>query len=268
MDPRQAEIITSFKNPRIQHVRSLLSHTSTRKEENLFVTEGVRLAEEVLSAGINPQSIFYSTQVTERARELIQRCLTLGVTGYEVSPDVMNRISETETSQGVLMVVMRNVLPLPLSSDLVVVMDQIRDPGNCGTILRTAAAAGVKVIFFTPGSVDPYLPKVVRSGMGAHFRLCIRQADWTEIRNYCKPVSGISLQMLLAESSAGKSLWQVDLRSPLALIIGGEAEGASLEARQIADSLVHIPMPGGFESLNAGVAASILLFEIVRQRMP
>lgn len=267
MDPSQPEIISSVKNPRIQLIRSLLNHKTTRREENLFVTEGVRLAEEVQKAGIIPQSIFYSNQVTERARELLQRYLASGVTTYEVTPDVMNRMSETETAQGLLLVVAQNALPLPPSSDLVVVMDQIRDPGNCGTILRTAAAAGVKVVFFTPGSVDPYMPKVVRSGMGAHFRLCIRQAEWTEIQNYCKPASGPSLRILLAESSAGKNLWQIDLRDPLALVIGGEAEGASLEARQIADTLVHIPMPGGFESLNAGVAASILLFEIVRQRV-
>jgi TrmH family RNA methyltransferase len=268
MDPSQPEIISSIKNPRIQLIRSLLVDKSTRREENLFITEGVRLAEEVLNAGIKPKSIFYSNQITERAKELIQLCLAAGVTGFEVTPDVMNRVSETETAQGLLMVVGQNALPLPASSDLVVVMDQIRDPGNCGTILRTAAAAGVKVVFFTPGSVDPFMPKVVRSGMGAHFRLGIRQADWTEIQNYCKPASSNPLQILLADSSAGKSLWQIDLGIPLALIIGGEAEGASLEAKQIADSLVNIPMPGGFESLNAGVAASILLFEIVRQRVP
>lgn len=261
------EKITSLKNPRVQFVRSLLADRSARTEEKLFVAEGVRLSEEVLNARIIPKSIFYTEESTSRAKELIQRSLDAGAQGYAVTSEVMEKISDTETTQGIIMVIPQTAIPIPPSCDKVLILDQLRDPGNCGTILRTAAAAGVKLVFNTPGSADLFMPKVVRAGMGAHFRMCIRQADWPEILQYCKPSSGIQLNIFLAESGDGLSLWQANLRDPLALIIGGEAEGASREARTASDYLVHIPMPGKFESLNAGVAASILLFEIIRQRI-
>jgi TrmH family RNA methyltransferase len=213
-----------------------------------------------------PKSIFYTEASTPRGKELVQRSLDAGAQGNIVSTEVMEKISDTETAQGILMVIPQTSIPVPRECSLVLILDQLRDPGNCGTILRTAAAAGVKLVFNAPGSADLFMPKVVRAGMGAHFRMCIRQADWSEILRYCKPASGARLNMFLAESGDGLNLWQANLRDPLALIIGGEAEGASHEARIAADHLVHIPMPGQFESLNAGVAASILLFEIIRQR--
>lgn len=266
MTNHEPEMITSTKNPRVQFVRSLMTERSVRTAENLFVAEGVRLSEEVLNAGIVPQSIFYMQESTPRGKELIKRSLDAGAQGYIVSAGVMEKISDTETAQGILMVIPQTAIPIPPECNLVLILDQLRDPGNCGTILRTAAAAGVKLVFNTPGSADLFMPKVVRAGMGAHFRTCIRQADWTEILQYCKPASGNQLNMFLAESGDGLNMWQANLKDPLALIIGGEAEGASSEARNVADHLVQIPMPGQFESLNAGVAASILLFEIIRQR--
>ncbi len=258
--------ITSLKNPRVQFVRSLLADRSARMTEKLFVAEGVRLSEEVLNAGIVPKSIYYTEETTPRGKELIQRGIAAGAQSYAVSSEVMEKISATETAQGILMVIPQTAVPIPPKCDLVLILDQLRDPGNCGTILRTAAAAGVKLIFNTPGSADLFMPKVVRAGMGAHFRMCIQQADWNEILQYCRPKSGAQLKLYLAESGDGLNLWQADLKEPLALIIGGEADGASHEGRTAADHLIHIPMPGQFESLNAGVAASILLFEIIRQR--
>ncbi len=266
MQQIQPQRITSAKNPRVQFVRDLLTEKSARLENDLFVTEGIRLAEEVLNAGITPRMVFSTSQLSARGNDLVRRCLDANVEGFELSPEVMHKISDTETAQGILMVVPQTAIPLPSTPDLVLILDQLRDPGNCGTILRTAAAAGVQLVFNTPGSADLFMPKVVRAGMGAHFRMCIRQEDWAEILHFCRPSSGTRLKLFLSESGGGKDLWQANLRNPLALIIGGEAEGAGTEARQAADELIHIPMPGHFESLNAGVAASILLFEVVRQR--
>lgn len=267
MKPPHPQTLTSIKNPRVQFVRELLAEKSVRTEHGLFVTEGIRLAEEVYNASIAPHSIFYSPQSTGRGREIIQHFLDKGIDGFEVSPEVMGKISDTETAQGILLLVPQTMVPLPAEPTLVLILDQLRDPGNCGTILRTAAAAGVQLVFNAPGSADLFMPKVVRAGMGAHFRMSIRQSDWSEILAFCKPSSGAPLRLLLAESGGGKDMWQTDLREPLALIIGGEAEGASQQARQAADTLIHIPMPGRFESLNAGVAASLILFDIVRQRV-
>lgn len=266
MTPAEREPISSIHNPKVQFARTLLKDRSARAEYGLFVVEGIRLAEEALAAGLIPHTIFYNTQLSARGRELLSGFQAAGCETHEVIPDLLNRLSDTETSQGILLIVSLKTAPLPESTDLALIIDQVRDPGNMGTILRTAAAAGVRVVFITPGSVDPFMPKVVRAGMGAHFRLALVQADWRQIKEYCSRNQPVPLNLLLADSGGGNGMWQTDLTTPTALVVGGEAEGASESAREFIDDLVHIPMPGNFESLNAGVAASILLYEIIRQR--
>lgn len=258
--------ITSTHNPRIQHVRALLNQKSARDDEKLFVVEGVRLAEEALAAGQLPVELFYSPDLSPRGLEIVSAYQKLGVEPVQVPSQVLANLSATETTQGILLVLSQALLPLPPKADFIVVLDQIRDPGNMGTILRSAAAAGAQAVFTPPCNTDPFSPKVVRSGMGAHFRLSLQSAAWPQIVTYCKDSHKPALHLWLAESGGGTNCWQADLRSPLALVIGGEADGASEEARQAVDDLLNIPMPGQFESLNAAVAAGILLFEIVRQR--
>jgi TrmH family RNA methyltransferase len=258
--------ITSTHNPHIQRVRALLNQKSSRDAEKAFIVEGVRLCEEALAAGCKPEEVFYSPALNERGQTLVRQAEALGCEVFEIPQEVMDNLSATETSQGILMVLPQSGSePLP-GADFVLVLDQVRDPGNMGTILRSAAAAGVQVVFLPPGNVDVYSPKVVRSGMGAHFRLRLLQRQWQEISAYCKPSGSPALQLMLAESGGGVSCWQADLKQPLALVIGGEADGASEEVRKAVDLLLNIPMPGRFESLNAAVAAGILLFEVVRQR--
>jgi TrmH family RNA methyltransferase len=179
--------------------------------------------------------------------------------------------------------------------DFVLIPDQIRDPGNLGTLLRSAAATGVQAVFLPPDTTDAFAPKVVRAGMGAHFRLPIREMTWEEIGQSCKSANqqigkpaneqmsklaseqidksaseqmskAGNLQVYVADMK-GQSCWEVDLRKPFALIIGSEAEGASDEARKLATQKISIPMVGNVESLNAGVAGSVLMFEAVRQRL-
>lgn len=118
------------------------------------------------------------------------------------------------------------------------------------------------MVYLTPGGVDPYSPKVVRAGMGAHFRLPLEEAPWDTIR---AELQAAGLRLYLAAAGEGQVYSQADLHRPLALIIGGEAEGAGSQARTTA-APIHIPMPGGMESLNAAIAAGVLLFEINRQR--
>jgi TrmH family RNA methyltransferase len=130
-------------------------------------------------------------------------------------------------------------------------------------MLRTSAAAGVGAVFLPPGAADAFAPKVVRAGMGAHFRLPIHSLDWDAIR---EQVATRGLRVYLADARAGVVCFQADFRSPCALLIGGEAGGASEAGQALAQQSVHIPMPGGSESLNAAAAAAVLLFEVVRQR--
>ena len=146
------------------------------------------------------------------------------------------------------------------------IVDNLRDPGNLGTILRTAAAGGVQAVMLTPGTTDPFAPKVVRAGMGAHFRLPILFKNWMDIRKMAFNPDSQPIPLYLAEAGAGPAPWELDLRSPVGFVLGGEAEGAGQESRAVVTGPVSIPMPGKFESLNAAVAAGILVFEVVRQR--
>jgi TrmH family RNA methyltransferase len=174
----------------------------------------------------------------------------------------MKSLSETETPQGILTVLELTNLPIPKLPTFLLIPDQIRDPGNLGTLLRSAAAAGVDAVLLPPETADAFAPKVLRSGMGAHFRLPIHSMTWDEIEQVGR-LAG--LQVFLADMN-GQSCWETDLRQPLALIVGGEADGASESARRLVTMSLSIPMPGKAESLNAGVAGSVLMFEVVRQR--
>lgn len=259
------EHITSSKNQHIQHVRELLAKRSTRDNSGLFVLEGVRLCEEALRSGLQPQMVIFSDKCSFRGLELVQKSAKYGSRVYLVPEEILDGLAETETTQGILMVMEKQPTAIPDELDFVVIVDQLRDPGNLGTILRSAVAADAQAVFITPGSVDAWSPKVVRSAMGAHFHIPITTMTWDDIVKLCKHREG-PLTLFLAESGDGLSLWNADLRQPLALVIGGEADGASAAARADVDLLLNIPMPGGFESLNAAVAASIILFEVVRQR--
>jgi RNA methyltransferase, TrmH family len=255
-------MITSPQNPKLKLIRALQGRPKDRLEESAFLAEGVRLVEEALSANWPIRFVLFSSGLSERGEALLEKMRVAGVEVDEVSGDLLQSASETETSQGVLAVLELNDLPLPISPNFLLISDQIRDPGNLGTLLRSAAAAGVQAVLLPPETADAFAPKVVRAGMGAHFRLPVKSMDWEGIEQVCKQAN---LQVFLADM-AGDSCWETDFRRPLALIVGGEAEGASEQARELANGIVSIPMPGKAESLNAGIAGAVLMFEVVRQR--
>ncbi len=255
-------MITSSQNTKIQRVRALLGRRQDREAAQAFVVEGVRLAEEALAAGQQPDLVLHAAGLSARGDRVLQGFIDQGAENDEVLPSLLESLSATETSQGLLAVFPMRTQPLPPQTDFVLIADQVRDPGNLGTLLRTAAAAGVQAVLLAPGTTDAYAPKVLRAAMGAHFRLPLRSLSWEEIVGFCKP----RLTLYLAEAGAGRPCWQVDFRQPVGLVVGGEADGASELARQVVDALVTIPMPGASESLNAAIAAGILMFEVVRQR--
>jgi TrmH family RNA methyltransferase len=254
-------MITSTSNPKIKWIRNLQASSRARRQEGLFIVEGVRLAEEALASSWPIRLILHTGDLDERGQALLQRFEDRQAPLEQVPPRVLRAASDTETPQGILAVVEQRRLPLPASLDLVLVPDQLRDPGNLGTMLRTAAAAGASAVILPPETVDPFSPKVVRSGMGAHFRVPIYSLDWDEIQTRLE-----HLRVYLAVAGDGLAYTQADLLPPLAFIIGSEAHGASPRAHSLAQDRLHIPMPGGIESLNAAVTAGILLFEALRQR--
>ena len=181
------EIITSTKNPTVQRVRELLAQRKKRDQENAYVIEGIRLAEEALAAGRSPGLVLFSRHISERGRALLNDIDPEHTRVEEVDADLLDRVSDTNTSQGLLMVLEKQAAtPLPFS-DPVLVLDQMRDPGNLGTILRGACVFGFQTVLLTPGSVDPYSPKVLRAAMGAHFKLRLETRSAADIQALCHP---------------------------------------------------------------------------------
>ncbi len=258
------EVITSAGNQKIKLVRAILGRSRSRKTEAVFVAEGVRLVEEAVNVQWPMDFILFDQTLSERGLALIaqieeeHRCNV-----FEVTPSLMAEISDTETPQGILAVLQERPLPLPDQPTFLILADQVRDPGNMGTLLRTAEAAGADGVLLTPGTVDAFSPKVVRSGMGAHFHLPILALPWQEIKPLIK-----GLPVFLASAEAGIPLWEADFKQPCVLLIGGEAFGATPMGEELATNRVTIPMSGRAESLNAAIAAGILIAEVLRQRYP
>ncbi len=254
-------MITSRSNPRVKWVHALQIKRHARREESAFVIEGVRLAREAVAAGAPTRLILCTDHLDERGRGLVNSLARLGGEVETVTEGVMTACSSTETPPGLLAVLAMPNLPLPDPLNLAVVADGLADPGNLGTLLRTALAAGVQAVFVTPTTVDPYNPKVVRGAMGAHLHLPIIEAT-----NETLASSLAGLDVWVAEARLGKAYNEIDWRRPSAIVIGGEAAGPSTALRQVAKGQVHIPMAGRSESLNAAIAAAVILFEIARQR--
>ncbi|MBN8655195.1 MAG: RNA methyltransferase [Anaerolineae bacterium] len=255
-------MITSNQNSKIKLVRALLGRAKERREAGAFVAEGVRLVEEAVISNWGFRFALYDETLSERGKLQVEGLKLKGVDVEEVSASVMKSISETEAPQGILAVLESTQLPITNRPNFILIPDQIRDPGNLGTLLRSAAALGVQAVLIPPETTDAFAPKVLRSGMGAHFRLPIHSMGWEEIE---KVVKLEGLNVWVADMD-GQSCWETDLRKSVALIIGNEAEGVSETARRLANGKISIPMSGETESLNAGVAGSVLLFEVLRQR--
>lgn len=254
-------MITSHQNSKVKLARALLGRAKERREAGLFVIEGVRLFEEALNSNWEIKFVLYDETLSERGKSKVESLRSRNIEVEEVSASVMKSISETETPQGVLAILKSSELPITNRLNFVLIPDQIRDPGNLGTLLRSAIATGVQAVLIPPDTTDAFAPKVLRSGMGAHFKLPIQEMSWEEIHEVVKDIN-----VLIADMN-GQSCWETDLTKPTALIIGSEADGASKSARKLANGKISIPMSGDVESLNAGVAGSVLMFEALRQRI-
>ncbi len=257
-------MITSVANEKVKYARSL-SLKKNRVARRQFIVEGTRIIEEAERAGAIPALVFYDSAAVEadsRAGALLARLQARSREVYAVAPAVLHSLAQTETPQGIVAVYPFPDLPLPGSPELLLILDALRDPGNLGTVLRTAWAAGADSVLLAPGTADPFNPKVVRAAMGAHFFLPLAQESWHEIGLM---VSSIP-RVYLADARGDVDYNRADWSPPRALIVGGEAQGASEAARALATARVFIPMPGQAESLNAAVAAGILLFEAVKSK--
>jgi TrmH family RNA methyltransferase len=252
--------ITSVQNERVKYVRSL-ARRKTRQREGRFVVEGTRLVSEMVGAGIAPVLVLWTEAwaASPEALPLLPALAEAGDGAWIVSDSVFAACTGVQSPQGVLAVA--PFVQLRKRSGLILILDGLRDPGNLGTVLRSAEAAGVGKVLLAPGCVDLYNPKVVRGAMGAHFRLPAIHLDWLAI---AEQVSGRALW--LADAAGEMAYDVVDWTMPSALVVGGEAAGPGRQASGLARGRVRIPMADGTESLNAAMAATVILFEAARQQ--
>jgi TrmH family RNA methyltransferase len=256
-------MITSLKNDKVKYVRALQRRRPFRQRERRLVFEGVRLVQEVVRAGTIPDLVFLTEAMADDGRggRLLVSLRQMAVTCDVVSESVMEACTDTKTPQGILAVLQIPQLRTGPSPTFTLIVDRLRDPGNLGTMLRTALAAGVERVLLAPGTVDAGNPKVVRAAMGAHLYLPIVMLGWEAID---RAVAGSDIWLAAAEGELPYTA--VDWTRPVALIAGSEAVGAGHKAEALAQGRVSIPMMGGVESLNAAVATAVILFEVVRQR--
>jgi TrmH family RNA methyltransferase len=265
-------VISSFRNPRVKFLRSLRQR-KYRQREGCFLIEGIRIVEEALDCGTSLDTLVYAPDllVSERAQALVERVAPQQ--RQALSADVFGSISEREQPQGIAAVVRIQESPLaaiPLSADLLVLVAyQLSDPGNLGSIIRTADAAGATGMIVVEPSVDLYDPQAVRATMGSLFALpIVRLGDGAELLPWYEQVRAEGWPLLVAATSAhGQQIhFDVDYRRPLALLLGNEREGLPESVRAGADVLVRLPMAGRATSLNVSAAAAALIYEVVRQR--
>lgn len=271
-------LITSPSNSRINKLQTL--HTPRgRKKSGLMLMEGPHLLEVLLDAQLWPHEIYYQPELlrhTAQGTSLLERLLHLPVASLiEVSERVIEALGEAQTSQGVVSVVPLEMISperllarrKTLERPGLLILDDLADPGNMGTILRTALAADVERVLLTPHCVDHYSPKVVRSAAGAHIALPVEaQLDWDTIAERVAEHCQRDPRVLLAEAGSTQMYYALDLTQRFALIIGNEAHGPSEQARALATLSISIPLANNVESLNAAMATGIVLYESVRQR--
>lgn len=273
-------IIESPSNPAVKTLRSL-EQPKQVKARCQFLVEGVRAVEDGLNAGFEPDICLYNSELlrrTERGTRLLEALAALtrshpSADILEASPRALEAAASTLHPQGVVAAFRvikwdRSAAPRQVAP-LAVICDGIRDPGNLGTILRTAEAAGVSAVYLSPTCVEAHNPKVVRAAMGAHFRLPIYALAWPEMGQALRELGIAESQLFATDAAASTPYERVDWTQPGALLVSNEAHGLSEEAARLAGDgkqVIGIPMLGGTESLNAATAAAVVLFEAARQR--
>ena len=260
--------ITSLKNPLIKEIKSLYKRKG-RAASKSFIIEGIKIIEEAVNNGYELKKIVYCDRFLKTKDGLDFFKIIENMNNLVYVPDnIFKEISDTENPQGILAIskfTFRNLSELDKKENLFLLfLDELQDPGNMGTIIRPADAFNIEGIILTEGCVDPYNTKVVRATMGSIFRLPLYYIsngieELTNLKDRGMKVYSTSLEGSLP-------IYDVDYNSGVILVIGNESKGVSDEVFSLSDSLIKIPMPGMAESLNAGVAASIIMYEGLKQR--
>lgn len=251
------EVLTSPQNPRYKLLKKLAESAATRRALGQTLLDGEHLLAAALDAGVQPRAVL--TPLDAPMHRLLARCGA--VEHIQLAPALFNALSPVKTPTGVLALIDIPAAVPPASPPFCVLLEAIQDPGNLGTMLRSAAAAGVGVAYLSSQCADAWSPRVLRAGMGAHFTMQI-----IEHADLCAVACQFDGAVCAAELGASQTLYQTDLRGAVAFAVGNEGAGLSPELCAAASVRFSIPMPGQVESLNAAAALAVCLFERVRQK--
>ena len=255
--------LTSRENPAFKAVAKLVASASERRKTGLSVLDGAHLLAAYLDSGGKPEEVWVSAAGAEdrEIAALLPRAAPAHVT--QLSDALFAALSTVETPTGVIATVRTpRGRAVPDDTRFALLLEAIQDPGNVGALLRSAAAAGVEHVLLSPHCAFAWSPKVLRAAMGAHFGVNI--AEGADLAAFLAGYRGTSIAL----TGGGElSLYRLDLRKPVALLVGNEGAGLSPALAQAASVRAHIPMAGPVESLNAAAAGAVALFEALRQRM-
>ena len=260
-------MITSTSNARVKRLVNLKKKKKARDEERVFLVEGIRMFREVPTDQL--EEVYVSESFYKKEKDTVEAVLQgTGIRPEELSDTVYAYASDTKTPQGVLCVVRQMEYPLEKvitgQCPMIMVLEHLQDPGNLGTILRTAEGAGVTGIVMDRECVDIYNPKTIRSTMGSIYRMPFCYVE--DLKAAIGSLKEAGIGVYAAHLDGRHDYDEEDYGRPCAFLIGNEVNGLSQETAELADIYIKIPMEGQVESLNAAIAASVLMFEAGRQR--
>ena len=259
-------IISSKDNELVKNIKKL-KDKKYRDLENVYIVEGIKMVKEAILENASIRQIIICDDCEKS--DLISKEMMYEIAKYDciyVTNKIFKYITEVQTPQGVMAIIEKNNKDKEINynEDIIVALDDIQDPGNLGTILRTVDSIGLSQILVSKGTADPYNPKVVRSTMGAIYRVKVIECD--NLKETLKEIKKNKFKILVTSLDDSKSVYDIKYYKKV-IVIGNEANGVEEEIVKLADEKIKIPMLGKTESLNASVAAGIILYEYVRQKI-
>ena len=259
-------IISSKDNELVKNIKKL-KDKKYRDLENVYIVEGIKMVKEAILENSSIKQIIICDDCEKS--DLISKEMMYEIAKYDciyVTNKIFKYITEVQSPQGVMAIIEKNNKDKEINynEDIIVALDDIQDPGNLGTILRTVDSIGLSQILVSKGTADPYNPKVVRSTMGAIYRVKVIECD--NLKETLKEIKKNKFKILVTSLDDSKSVYDIKYYKKV-IVIGNEANGVEEEIVKLADEKIKIPMLGKTESLNASVAAGIILYEYVRQKI-
>ncbi|BCZ47028.1 RNA methyltransferase [Clostridium gelidum] len=240
-----------------------LKERKNRSKSSKYMIEGFRLVQEAFKAKVDIDYLIVTEDALGKIDQFLLDYITEDIKIYKINESLFKELVSTENPQGILAVINMNIIPVNANGEFYLLCDKLQDPGNLGTVIRTAHAAGVKGIILTKGTVDIYNEKTIRSTMGSIFYIPIQYDD--DNLSLVKNLKEDGFNLVVTSLDTDKDFFEEDLRGKVILTVGNEGNGVSNEVLDLADTKVKIPMPGNAESLNVAIATSVIMYEKVRQ---